>query len=300
MVTLRRGDDVSKHLMGLGENVVADDLTLSRLAPRDLVWLRSLKMPTSARRLVTAELARQKRAAERKAAERQAVTTWVAKKWFAMRWFNRGWVMPTSASAHGTWRRYVAYGWLRSVLERPGAYRLVNEAIGKTSIYDRFLYVTDGGHYDNLGLVEALRRRPKDIYVLDASSDAENSFSTLGQAIATARMDLRCEVEFNPRPLRRTGTDEPALASYGTGPIRYEDKAEGTLHFVKAIVTDKLPWDVEAYAAQHTTFPRTPTANQLYGEFDLEAYRVLGREGTKALLGPGTVERPRLWSSEAR
>jgi hypothetical protein len=174
--------------------------------------------------------------------------------------------------------------WVRHVFFRPGAFHLAKEAFGQTSIYDRFLYITDGGHYDNLGLVEALRHRPKTVYVLDASSDPPDSFSTLGQAIATARMDLGCEVELDPRSLQRGKKNKPPLACYGTGKVRYADRAETDLYFVKAIVTGTLPWDVEAYAKEHSTFPRTATSNQLYGEFDLEAYRVLGREGARALL----------------
>jgi hypothetical protein len=44
------------------------------------------------------------------------------------------------------------------VIDKPGPYRLLHEAVGSPSMYERRIYVTDGGHYDNLGLVEALRR----------------------------------------------------------------------------------------------------------------------------------------------
>jgi hypothetical protein len=61
---------------------------------------------------------------------------------------------------------------VRSVLNQPGSWRLFKEGIGKTSLTERRLYITDGGHYDNLGLVEALRAPADEIYVLDASNDA--------------------------------------------------------------------------------------------------------------------------------
>ena len=50
---------------------------------------------------------------------------------------------------------------------------LYAEAAGHTSYRSTWMCVTDGGHYDNLGLVEALQRAPElgitHILVLDAS-----------------------------------------------------------------------------------------------------------------------------------
>jgi hypothetical protein len=252
-VKLRLRTEVEKYLADAGAAVSTADLRLDRLNARDLVWLRSLELDAEARWAVDEELS------------------------------GAGPSLPDEASAEGVRAKDIGYMWIRQVFFRPGAFYLAKEAFGKTSVYDRFLYITDGGHYDNLGLVEALRHRPQTVYVLDASSDPSDSFSTLGQAIATARMDLGCEVELDPRPLR-TKKNKPPLACYGRGKVRYADGAETDLYFVKAIVTRTLPWDVEAYAKEHGTFPRTATSNQLYGEFDLEAYRILGREGARALL----------------
>ncbi len=166
---------------------------------------------------------------------------------------------------------------------KPGPFRLLKEAVGRTSLLDRRLYVTDGGHYDNLGLVEALRRRADVIYVLDASADPEDTFRALGRAIATARMDLDCEVDFDPRSMRRLKAERSA-AAWGVGRYRYPDGTEGEIRMVKVVMVDGLPWDVESYSGQNARFPLTSTGDQLYGEFDLEAYRVLGREVTRKLL----------------
>lgn len=204
-------------------------------------------------------------------------------------------LLPDQSSRPSAWARPdVGDGRLRvlgyrcasavvSAQSKPGPGRLLTEAIGRTSVYDRRLYITDGGHYDNLGLVEALRRRPKEIFVLDASADAEDTFAVLGQAIATARMDLNCEVTFDPRSMRRLQA-ERSTAAWGNGRYRFEDGTEGAIRMVKVIMVEGLPWDVEAYSASHPTFPRTGTGDQLYNEFDLEAYRVLGREATRTLI----------------
>lgn len=193
------------------------------------------------------------------------------------------WQRPDAGEARLRVRSYKVGHACISALAKPGPGRLLAEAFGRTSVYDRRLYITDGGHYDNLGLVEALRRRPREIIVLDASSDPEDTFRTLGQAIATARMDLGCEIDFNPAKMRRVD-EERSAAAWGNGSYRFDDGTEGTIRLAKVIMVNKLPWDVEAYSGQHPQFPRTSTGDQLYDEFDLEAYRVLGREVTKQLL----------------
>lgn len=260
IVKLRRDQEVKKYLSEVGSQVGIDGLSA-----RDLVWLQSLDLD-----LADQGVAR----------ELEVVLAW----FLARETDGTGKVAPNIEAAEAKRAIDIAKSWWRHVFVRPGAFHLAKEAFGQTSIYDRFLYITDGGHYDNLGLVEALRYRPEAVYVLDASSDPPDTFSTLGQAIATARMDLGCEVELNPRLLQRGENDEPPLACYGVGKVVYSDGAVTTLYFLKALVTQTLPWDVEVYAKEHSTFPRTSTSNQLYGEFDLEAYRVLGREAARALL----------------
>ncbi len=179
---------------------------------------------------------------------------------------------------------------IRAVFKKPGVTRLAKEGFGKASVYDRFLYVTDGGHYDNLGLIEALRRRPRTIYVLDASNDKEDTFRTLGQAIATARMDLGCEVEMDPRGMQRLAKTRSGVA-WCRGEYRFADGAsaggppDGTIYLAKAILTEGLPWDIETYKFDNADFPRTSTGDQLYSEFDFEAYRELGVIAVRKLIG---------------
>ena len=181
---------------------------------------------------------------------------------------------------------------LRAIFKKAGIFSLIREAFGSASVYDRFLYVTDGGHYDNLGLIEALRRRPEAIYVLDASNDPEDTFRALGQAMATAQMDLGCTVTMDPRAMRRlTGTRSGAAWCFGTYryPASGDDEdgtagASGHIYLAKAILTENDPWDIETYADTHKDFPRTSTGRQLYSEFDFEAYRALGEYAVVRML----------------
>ena len=93
--------------------------------------------------------------------------------------------------------------WLRVL--QPTLGLLCAEAFGKLSFRSTWMYVTDGGHYDNLGLVEALRRGANRIVVLDASGDQVNTWSTLGGTIALARSDAGVQVTLNPTTMWTPG-----------------------------------------------------------------------------------------------
>ena len=166
----------------------------------------------------------------------------------------------------------------------PGVGAVLREGIGRTSLMSRSVYVTDGGQLENLGLVVALRRRPATVYVLDASGDLPNTFSTLAQAMAMARIDSG--VEFQGLQLAPLVIDDKGYSSSASSgaTIVYDDGSTGRLVYVKALVPRDLTWDVEGYRKLDPAFPMTGTEDQLYGEFDFEAYRELGWSVTKAAL----------------
>ncbi len=171
-----------------------------------------------------------------------------------------------------------------SVAGKPGPYRLLREAFGRPSLSDRKLYVTDGGHYDNLGLLEALRRRPRQVIVIDASNDAANSFGALAEAIATARMDLGVEITIDVSPLQASG-ERRADQAWVTGRATYDDSDDvAEIVFLKAQLVPRLSWDVEHYARENPDFPRRATSRQLFDEWDFEAYRELGQDLCERML----------------
>lgn len=134
---------------------------------------------------------------------------------------------------------------------------------------DRFVYVTDGGHFENLGLVELLRRGCTDIFCFDASGGDVDSVATQGEAIAIARSDLGVEIE-------RIGSsgDRPGITAFA---IRYHDSEKpGRLVVVRPVVADDDPLDVRAYQRKDPEFPTHGTHDQLYTDEKFEAYRALG------------------------
>jgi len=185
---------------------------------------------------------------------------------------------------HAKVRAWEAVARAVSVASKPGPYRLLREAFGRPSLSDRKLYVTDGGHYDNLGLLEALRRRPRQVIVIDASNDAANSFGALAEAIATARMDLGVEVTVDVSPLQASGGRRAAKA-WATGLATYDDSDDVTeIVFLKAQLVPRMPWDVEHYARENPDFPRRSTSRQFFDEWDFEAYRELGQDLCERML----------------
>jgi hypothetical protein len=97
--------------------------------------------------------------------------------------------------------------------ERPRVSYLFREIFGIHKRDAPFLYVTDGGHWENLGLVELMRRGCTEIYCFDASGDDVDTFFTLGEAIALARTELGIEIRIDPSALREVERDRSLTTS---------------------------------------------------------------------------------------
>jgi hypothetical protein len=203
------------------------------------------------------------------------------------------------------WKERGVWAWRRAV--RPGPLRIFREAFGSMTIDDTRVYVTDGGHYDNTAMVEALRDRPRTLFVLDASADAEDSLDALSDAIVTARMDLGLVVRPSPATaaalLRRdadvvvntiprgsqTASGLPKRASQGwmhlqVSTVSDPETVVSDVWFVKNVRTAEPNLEIDGYAADNPAFPVTSTGNQFYGEYDFEAYRLLGYTNTTTML----------------
>lgn len=154
--------------------------------------------------------------------------------------------------------------------------RFAAEAFGRPRLGAPVVYLTDGGHYDNLGLVESLRLRPSRIILLDGSGDARDRFTTIGRAIAVARIDLGVDITLDPRPLRR-GDKRYSGTALVTGWATWP-KGEHTcrIDYLKSVLPRGMSWDVESYRIEHPDFPETSEQLEQYDEFDFEAFRQLG------------------------
>ena len=181
---------------------------------------------------------------------------------------------------------------------RPGAglFYLFCELFGATDDRRAFVYLSDGGHFENLAIYELVRRRCRFIVVCDAEEDHELKFGGLGNAIEKCRTDFGVDIELNVAPLRPAGP-ESGLSQWhcAVGTIRY-DKANpgfptGTLIYLKASLTGDEPTDVQRYKSQHPGFPHQSTADQWFDEPQFESYRALGHHIVQSVFGAlGTRE----------
>jgi len=174
---------------------------------------------------------------------------------------------------------------------RPRITYLLREMFGKDDPESKFLYVTDGGHYENLGLVELLRRHCRYIWCVDASGESQDNFSTIAGAVALAFSELGCRIDIDPAsdmaPLpsvtksRAAQNRKPVVRrTFSVGTIYYNPKDLtdiGRLVIIKTGVPANAPEDVEDFYENDTkSFPCDPTLDQLYTADRFDAYRSLG------------------------
>lgn len=162
------------------------------------------------------------------------------------------------------------------------------EMFGLTSETERWVYLTDGGHFENLGLYEMVRRRCRVIVVSDAGCDPDYTFEDLGNALRKIWIDLGVRIDLHGLDLlKRRFKERPTPAEqapyWAIGDIRYSEadggkSEDGLLLYFKSGLHGTEPMGVLSYAIAHATFPHETTLNQFFSESQFESYRMLGYE----------------------
>jgi hypothetical protein len=152
---------------------------------------------------------------------------------------------------------------------------LFNEMFGRANDRKADVYLSDGGHFDNLGVYEMLRRKCRRIVAIDAGCDPEYHYADLGRALRMAAIDLYVTVDFVAPVIKGEARLNPAGA---LARITYRDGTKGLLLYLKPWLPDDLPADVLAYWAEHGDFPHQSTAEQFFEESQFESYRALGEQ----------------------
>ncbi len=203
------------------------------------------------------------------------------------RWALRA-LMALANIRLGVWVRNPRYLRATGVYPRPRPQHLLFEILGRSPVDGKYLYVTDGGHYENLGLVELLRRGCTEIYCFDASGGDGNE--ALGDAIALARSELEVKIDIDVSELVPEDGMGYARNDVALGRIEYRNEKEqqkpvvGRLVYARTALTNQAPYDVKAFHDVDPLFPHHPTTDQLYTDQKFEAYRALGaRAATSAL-----------------
>ena len=152
---------------------------------------------------------------------------------------------------------------------------LFNEMLGRANDRRADVYLSDGGHFDNLGVYEMLRRHCRRIVVIDAGCDPEYHYADLGRALRMAAIDLYVTIEFIAPVIKG---DINLNASGALARITYQDKSTGLLLYLKPWRPKYLRADVLAYWADHDDFPHQSTTEQFFEESQFESYRALGEQ----------------------
>ena len=155
------------------------------------------------------------------------------------------------------------------------------ELTGSADQESPFVNLSDGGHFENLGVYELVRRRCGLILASDAGADPKYAFDDLAEAMRKCYTDFGVKFEFTTpvEDIRPAAEDKPSTRHYAIANIVYpEGQVPGTLVYWKSSLSADLPPDIMHYRRTHGDFPHETTADQFFDESQFESYRHLGYE----------------------
>lgn len=168
---------------------------------------------------------------------------------------------------------------------------------------DRCWYLSDGGHFENLGGYELIRRRLPLIVLVDAGCDPAGRLDDLEGLVRKARVDFQTRIRFLDRAgaLERLPNLDPQArglvggledlgkeACLALAEAAYPDGTLGLIVYLKPAVIRALdlPLDVRHYHEAHPAFPHEGTGDQFFSEAQWESYRCLGQCAGEQVLAP--------------
>lgn len=167
---------------------------------------------------------------------------------------------------------------------------LFSELFAQSDQKKNYVYLSDGGHFENLAVYELIRRRCRLIIAGDGDADGAYEFSDLLSLIEKARTDFGVRIEIDFASIKPPGGSRECPRNFAIGKIYYDPGNRndvGTLILIKSSMPTKgamtanpgdrkLPDDVWRYYDQNETFPHQTTADQWFNEWQFESYRALG------------------------
>jgi hypothetical protein len=172
----------------------------------------------------------------------------------------------------------------------PGLWFLLKEMLGTMNEKSAWLNLSDGGHIENLGVYELLRRRCKYIVAIDGEQDAKMTFHALTtlQRLAFIDFGITIDVDLDDLRLNDRGLSR---SHFRFCRIRYprdergSEEVYGYLLYLKLSLTGNEGEFIRRYRLDEPVFPHQSTADQFFSETQFEAYRSLGEHvGDKLFL----------------
>jgi hypothetical protein len=207
--------------------------------------------------------------------------------------YSSGWLAPLFVLLNlrlGYWLPHPKFVAKRFRLAtRPGPRHVLREALGLVGDQGNFVNVSDGGHFENLGGYELVRRKCRLIVLVDGEQDPSGQLAGLTTLMRLVRIDFGATITADVASFRgqREGHDKK---QWLWAKIRYEDGEEGDLLYLKATMAgDELEY-VHAYRLQAPQFPHESTADQFFNEIQFECYRALGEHVGEAVRRDKSLE----------
>jgi predicted acylesterase/phospholipase RssA len=180
---------------------------------------------------------------------------------------------------------------------RLGGWVMVRELFALTDAESAYVYLSDGGHFDNLGVYELVRRRARLVVAVDCGEDADGRFDDIAETIRKCYIDFGARITLDVGELAKsphavdpkTGAPLDPLAAlckvhFAEGTIEYPalegaPAFTGTLVLVKPTLTAQIfkeAPDLLNYYLSNAEFPQQSTTDQWFNEAQFESYRKLG------------------------
>ncbi|MDP1646445.1 MAG: hypothetical protein Q8L71_13300 [Thiobacillus sp.] len=170
-----------------------------------------------------------------------------------------------------------------------GGIYLLKELFGHTQHSSPFVYLSDGGHFENLGIYELVRRRCACIVAIDAGEDGNSHFEDLGNAVRKCYADFGVVIDIHAEDLEN-GYSAVGRVIYPPREGTSEQPPEGCLIYIKPRLTGTEPADLLNYKCTHPGFPHESTTDQWFDESQFESYRKLGHYIGKAVFDAALIE----------
>lgn len=169
---------------------------------------------------------------------------------------------------------------------------MLGELFGYTTPDFKYVNLSDGGHFDNLGLYEVVLRRCRYIMVSDAGCDPDSKLGDLGNAIRKIRIDFGIPIRFEKEIEIYPNSSAKQGLYCATARIDYDAVDKGTppgrLLYIKPTLRGRgehpVPYDVYSYSKTVDAFPHESTADQWFSESQFESYRALGFHSLEQIL----------------
>lgn len=178
---------------------------------------------------------------------------------------------------------------------RPGFFEMFFRGALKEE--NRFLQLSDGGHFENLGIYELIRRKANIIISCDGAADPNYEFTDLSNALEKIRADFGVLIDIPTHqleamvPRKNNILDKTEFAKRGfiVADIIYPDRKPGVFVYIKSTYFSALSADLYGYKQTHNEFPDEPTSDQFFDEKQFEAYRELGYQTIWQMMSHGRI-----------